>query len=137
MARPAVLDLEGAALSNRDYRRVLATGVHTQIVVMRLKPGEDIGEEVHDRVEQTIFLVEGDAEVVLGRTLYEVEEGDAILIPPGARHNLVNVGAEPLCLYTIYSPPNHIDGTVHRTKMEAEADVEDERFGQQAGRRKV
>ncbi len=108
---------------NRFFRQVLFTGRHSQLVLMCLQPDEDIGNEVHDTVDQFFRVEEGSAKVILnGTEEHEVHEGDAFIVPAGTFHNVVNASRkERLHLYTIYSPPNHPDGTVHKTKAEAEA----------------
>ncbi len=108
---------------NRFFRQVLFTGRHSQLVLMCLQPAEEIGNEVHDTVDQFFRIEEGTAKVILnGTEEHQVHEGDAFVVPAGTFHNVVNVSQkERLHLYTIYSPPNHPDGTVHKTKAEAEA----------------
>ncbi len=119
-------DIEEAAESNDDFRRVLYTGAHLQLVLMTLQPGEEIGEETHDDGDQFFRVEEGEGEVVIDGVTHEVEDDFAVVIPAGARHNVINTGSEPLRLYTIYGPPEHRDGVVHATK--AEADASDEHF---------
>ncbi len=115
--------LEKQTLANRDFRRVLFTGKHAQLVVMCLGPGEEIGAEVHDHVDQFFRVEEGAARFVLkGKEARTVRDGGAVVVPAGTRHNVVNASKrKPLRLYTIYSPPNHPPGTVHRTRADAEA----------------
>jgi mannose-6-phosphate isomerase-like protein (cupin superfamily) len=108
---------------NTDYRRVLYTGEHSQLVLMSLRPGEEIGEEIHD-VDQFFRFEKGEAKVFVDQNEYTVADGDAIIVPAGRKHNVLNVGTDDLKLYTIYSPANHIDGTVHKTK----ADETEEHF---------
>ena len=113
--------IEKATLDNSFFRRVLFTGKHSQLVVMCLQPGEDIGEEVHDKVDQFFRLEEGTAKFVFNETEeHVVKDGDAVVVPAGTRHNVLNTSStSEVRLYTVYSPPNHPDGTVHRTKAEA------------------
>lgn len=113
--------IEKATLDNSFFRRVLFTGKHSQLVVMCLQPGEDIGEEVHDKVDQFFRLEEGTAKFVFNETEeHVVKDGDAVVVPAGTRHNVVNTSStSEVRLYTVYSPPNHPDGTVHKTKVEA------------------
>ncbi|MEK7649832.1 MAG: cupin domain-containing protein [Patescibacteria group bacterium] len=111
-------NIEKATLENTDYRRVLYTAHHSQLVLMCLQAGEEIGEEVHE-LDQFIRFEEGSAKVILDGVEQTVEGDDAVVIPMGTRHNVINTGAGPLKLYSIYSPPEHKDGTVHRTKAEA------------------
>ena len=121
-----VNDIERATLANETFRTVLFTGGHTQLTVMRLGPGEDIGREAHDHNDQFLRIEQGSARVELGRTEAEIDETHevaddwAIIIPAGIWHNVVNTGDGELKLYSLYSPPEHPDGTVHRTKAEAE-----------------
>lgn len=109
------------AQESTDYRRVLWTGGHTQIVTMTLQPGEEIGEEVHDHGDQILTFVAGAGEAVLEGEAHPVEAGDQCAVPAGALHNFRNTGQDPLKLWTVYSPPEHADGTVHATKAEADA----------------
>jgi mannose-6-phosphate isomerase-like protein (cupin superfamily) len=115
--------IEKATLKNKYFRQVLFTGIHAQLVVMCLQPGEEIGDEVHETVDQFFRIEEGKAKFVLnGKEEHVVRAGDAVVVPAGTWHNVINAYAtKPLKLYTIYSPPNHPDGTVHKTKAEAEA----------------
>ncbi|MBP6926646.1 MAG: cupin domain-containing protein [Candidatus Pacebacteria bacterium] len=115
--------IEKETLENTDYRRVLYTGEHSQLVLMSILPGEDIGEEVHT-VDQFFRIEQGVAEVFIDETEYTAEDGDVFIVPAGAKHNVLSVGPETLKLYTIYSPANHKDGTVHKTK----ADETEEHF---------
>lgn len=114
-------DIEARTEENPHFRQVLYTGHNLQLVLMTLQPGEDIGEEVHGDRDQFFRIEAGAAEVWIDGTCHRVEADDAVIVPQGARHNVKCVGGEPLKLYTIYGPPEHIDGTVHRTKAEAVA----------------
>lgn len=114
-------DIEDATERNEDFRRVLYTGSNLQLVVMSLPPGCDIGEEVHDDRDQFFRIEEGAGVIVIDGVENEVEDDIAVIVPAGARHNVINTGDEDLKLYTIYAPPEHRDGTVHRTKAEADA----------------
>ena len=115
--------IESQTLKNTDFRRVLFTGTHAQLVVMSLQPGEEIGDEVHPNVDQFFRIEQGEAKFVFNeKEEHVVRDADAILVPAGTYHNVINVSkTKPLKLYTIYSPPNHPDGTVHKTKHDAEA----------------
>jgi mannose-6-phosphate isomerase-like protein (cupin superfamily) len=119
-------DIESVTRDNDDFRRVLFTGEHTQLTVMHLAPGEDIGREVHTDRDQFLRLEQGHARVELGRTeasvdeVFEVQEDWAVIVRAGVWHNIVNVGDGDLRLYSLYSPPEHPEGTVHRTKRDAE-----------------
>ena len=115
--------LEKVAVKNQYFRHVLFTGKHAQLVVMCLQPKEDIGNEVHPNVDQFFRIEEGEAKFVFnGKEEHLVGAGDAVVVPAGTYHNVINASAtEPLQLYTIYTPPQHPDGTVHKTKAEAQA----------------
>ena len=115
--------IEKRTLENAYFRKVLFTATHAQLVVMCLQPGEEIGAEVHPNVDQFFRVEQGQATFVFDRKEErQVREGDAVMVPAGTRHNVINTSkTTPLKLSTIYSPPNHADGTVHRTKLEAEA----------------
>lgn len=114
-------NIEDLTLKNSYFRQVLFTGTESQLVVMCLKPGEEIGAEVHPEVDQFFRIEKGKAKIeVDDSSEYTVGDGDAIIIPAGMKHNVINIsGSEDLKLYTIYSPPNHPDGTIHKTKDEA------------------
>jgi len=113
--------IEKLTLENSNFRQVLFTGKKTQLVLMSLKPGEEIGEEVHAQVDQFFRFEAGEAKVIIDRQEYEVKDGDAVIVPAGSKHNIVNLSSsQDLKLYTLYSPPNHPDGTVHKTKAEAD-----------------
>ncbi len=120
--------IEMQTLDNENFRRVLFTGTYCQLVVMSLKPGDEIGNEVHDNVDQFFRVEEGEARFVLnGSDVHIITAGDAAIIPAGTYHNVINAsGTLPLKLYTIYSPPNHPDGTVHKTKADAQVAEEHE-----------
>ena len=115
--------IETQTLKNAYFRQVLFTGKHTQLVVMCLQPGEEIGKEMHPNVDQFFRIEQGEARFVWsGKEKHLVRDGDAVVVPAGTYHNVINTSKTiPLRLYTIYSPPNHPDGTVHKTKTEAEA----------------
>ena len=115
--------IEKAALKNKTFRKVLYTAKNCQLVVMSLKPGEDIGAEVH-KLDQFFRVEEGEGKAVLDGVEHEINPGFAILVPAGARHNIMNGSLGQMKLYTLYAPPNHRDGVVHATKAEAEADNE-------------
>ncbi|MCE9643998.1 cupin domain-containing protein [Candidatus Parcubacteria bacterium] len=119
------------AEENENFRRVISTGEKSQLVVMSVPPGGDVGEETHEHVEQTLLFVSGSGKAKLNDDSYEVSAGDVVRVTPGVRHNFINTGTEPLKIFTVYAPPNHIDGRVHATKEDAEKDVEDEEFGHQ------
>ena len=121
--RGFVNDIEGLAVRNVHFRQVLYTARNCQLVLMALKPSEEIGEEIH-QLDQFFRVEEGDGEAVLDGVRTAIRAGFAILVPAGASHNIVNTGSAPLKLYTLYAPPNHRDGVVHRSRTEAEADTE-------------
>ena len=114
------VNIEKATEENSNFRQVLFTGKYSQLVVMSLKAGEEIGTEVHESVDQFFRMEEGEAKVVADGEEKMVYEGDAFVIVAGTQHNVTNTGKSDLKLYTIYSPANHPDGTVHKTKAEAE-----------------
>lgn len=118
-----VQDIEQIAVENNEFRRVLYTARHCQLVVMALRPGEEIGMEVHE-VDQFFRVEEGEGEAVIDGARTAVRSGFAVVVPAGARHNIINTGSKALKLYTLYAPPHHKDGTVHPTRAEAEADHE-------------
>lgn len=119
-----VANIEEMTEGNSDFRRVLYTGKHLQLVLMALAPGEEIGEEVHDDHDQFFRFEQGSGVVVIDGRQRQVKADDAVIVPAGARHNVINTGAGPLKLYTIYGPPDHRDGIVRATKAEAEASEE-------------
>jgi mannose-6-phosphate isomerase-like protein (cupin superfamily) len=103
-----------------DFRRVLWTGEHSQLVIMTIPPGGEIGEEIHE-VDQILTFVSGLGEAKVGGRTKKVTQGDLVVVPAGTKHNVVNAGPNPLILYTVYAPPEHADKAVHRTKEEADA----------------
>ena len=117
-------DIEELTEKNSDFRRVLYTGRYLQLVLMSLKPGEEIGEEVHGDRDQFFRIEEGEGEIVIDGKRTKVASDDAMIVPAGARHNVINSGDEPLRLYTLYGPPEHRDGYVAATKAKAEASEE-------------
>ena len=118
-----VQDIESLAVRNDDFRKVLYTAKHCQLVVMALKPQEEIGAEVH-QLDQFFRVEDGTGEVILDGIRTAIRAGFAIVVPAGANHNIINTGSAPLRLYTLYAPPNHRDGVVHHTRAIAEADTE-------------
>lgn len=114
-----ITDIERDTLENTDYRRVLFTGTHTQLVLMTLQPGDEIGLETHEEHDQFIRVESGSGSVVLDGVKHGLGDGVAVVIPAGVEHNVINTSAqEPLRLYTLYSPPEHPDGTVHHSKRD-------------------
>ena len=128
----AILHLDTEVESNGNFRKVLFTGAKSQLVVMSIPPGGEIGEETHDKVEQTLYFHSGEGEAVLDGKASPLAAGDVLIVLPGTRHNVRNTGTAPLKVATVYAPPNHIDGRVHATKADADADAEDEAFGHRA-----
>jgi mannose-6-phosphate isomerase-like protein (cupin superfamily) len=122
-------NIEEQTVANQDFRRVLYTGHNLQLVLMTLPPGCDIGEEVHPDRDQFFRIEEGSGVVRIDGADNRVEDDFAVIVPAGARHNVVNTGSAPLRLYTIYAPPEHKDGSAHRTKEEAEARHQAEEWG--------
>lgn len=114
-------DIEELTLANKNFRQVLYTAPHSQLVLMSLLPGEEIGLEVHNGVDQFFRFEKGSGKIILAGEETIIGDGDAAIVPAGTEHNVINISAtEELKLYTIYSPANHPDGTVHATKAEAE-----------------
>jgi mannose-6-phosphate isomerase-like protein (cupin superfamily) len=114
-------DLRREALANNYFRRVAETGGKMQVVLMSLAVGEEIGMEVHPDNEQMLLNVAGQGKTILNGEAENFNEGDMVLVRAGVEHNFINVGQEPLKIITLYSPPHHADGTIHKTKAEAEA----------------
>ena len=122
---PSNIDIVEATTKNTFFRQVLSTGKHAQVVVMSIPSGGEIGEEVHDQVDQVLTFVAGEGVAILDGVESHVGPNRLVHVPAGIRHNVVNRGAFPLRLYTVYAPPQHADGTIHRTKAEADADEAD------------
>ena len=118
-----VQNIEDIAIKNDEFRRVIYTAKNCQLVVMSLKPGEEIGAEVH-KLDQFFRVEHGSGAAVLDGVQTEIREGTAVIVPAGMNHNIINTGSVAMKLYTIYSPPNHRDGVVHHTRADAEADTE-------------
>lgn len=123
MAKGFCKNIEKDTLENENFRKVLYTGKHSQLVLMKLAPNEEIGMEVHEENDQFFRFEKGTGKVVIDGNEYEVSDGFAVVVPAGSQHNVVNTsGTDTLKLYTIYSPAHHKDGVVRATKAEAEAD---------------
>lgn len=121
-----VINLEQETVANGDFRRVLYTGHHTQLVLMSLAPGEEIGSEVHPNIDQFFRFDSGVGKVVIDGIEHEIKDGFGAIVPAGAEHNVINTSADqPLKLYTLYSPAEHIDGTIRHTKADAIAKPEE------------
>lgn len=117
-------NIEELTLENTNFRKVLFTGQHMQLVVMSLLPGEEIGEEVHEGTDQFFRVEAGQARFVVSGEETLVGEDEVFIVPAGSKHNVIQSGQETLKLYTIYTPPNHPDGTVHKTKAEADINLD-------------
>lgn len=119
-------NIEELTLANNNFRKVIYTGQHAQLVLMSLNPNEDIGMEVHPTTDQFLRIEEGEGKVVMNGEEHLIKDGSAIIVLAGTEHNIINTSSvNPLKLYTIYSPPHHKDGTIHKTKSEASADTKD------------
>ena len=121
-------NIERVTVANDDFRRVLYTGKNLQLVLMTLKPGEEIGAEVHEDRDQFFRFEEGSGEVLIDGKTHKVEDDFGVIVPAGARHNVKNTGSEPLKLYTLYGPPEHKDKVVHKIKAQAEADHDNDHW---------
>ena len=119
-----ISNIEKETVDNGSFRKVLYTGKHSQLVVMSLQPNEDIGEEVHE-VDQFLRIEHGRGKAILDGVSYDIEDDFAIVVPAGAKHNVINQGSDAMKLYTIYSPPEHLKDTIHHTKEDAMADTKD------------
>jgi mannose-6-phosphate isomerase-like protein (cupin superfamily) len=128
MKRGFCEDLEELTIANNDFRRVVYTGQHLQLVLMSLAPGEEIGEEVHEDRDQFFRFEEGEGVVVIDGKDNAVEEDMAVIVPAGAKHNVKNTTDEPLQFYTLYGPPDHKDKTVHKDKAQAERDHDNDEW---------
>ena len=114
-------EIATVAEQSADFRRVLWTGEHSQLVIMTIPPDGEIGEEVHEENDQILSFVSGVGKAVISGRSKSVKAGDVVVVPAGKKHNFLNDGPNPLVLYTVYGPPDHADGVVHRTKEEADA----------------
>jgi len=113
-------NIENLTIENDNFRKVIYTGKNLQLVLMNLQVGEDIGLEIHKNIDQFFRFESGEGKCIIDNNEYTVTEGDAIVVPAGAQHNIINTGATSFKFYTVYAPPNHQDGTLRRTKKEAE-----------------
>jgi mannose-6-phosphate isomerase-like protein (cupin superfamily) len=118
-------NIEKLTLENENFRKVLYTGKHLQLVLMSLKAGEEIGSEVHENNDQFFRFESGSGKCIIDANEYDVKEGDVIIAPAGAKHNVINTGKVAFKMYTIYGPPNHQDGTIRATKEAAESEEEE------------
>jgi mannose-6-phosphate isomerase-like protein (cupin superfamily) len=117
-------NIEKDTVNNENFRKVLYTGEHLQLVLMSLKPGEEIGMETHTTIDQFFRFDAGKGKCIINDTQYDVKDGDCVIIPAGSKHNIINNSDKPLKLYTVYSPPNHKDDIVFKNKEEAEESKE-------------
>ena len=117
-------NIEKLTEENDNFRQVLYTGQNIQLVLMALLPGEEIGAEIHEDRDQFFRFETGAGEVLIDGVVNKVKADDGVIVPAGAKHNVINTGSEPLRLYTIYGPPEHLDGTINKTKADAEASHE-------------
>lgn len=124
-------NIEELVMRNDNFREVIFTGEKSQLVVMSVPVGGEVGEEIHEHVEQTLYIVSGVCKVILNDEEHILSGGDVAVVTPGTKHNFINTGEEMVRIITTYSPPNHIDGRIHRTKEDADNDTEDEAFGHQ------
>ncbi len=115
-----VNNITGQAKANDYFRQVLATGKHTQVVIMSIPAGDDIGEEVHKDNDQVLYLISGSGQVVLDGQTSDFNTGDLVLVPAGTKHNFITKGDQPMKIITTYSPPHHPDGTIHKSKQDAQ-----------------
>jgi len=129
---PYITNIIKETEQNTYFRKVLFTGTRSQLVVMSIPSGGEVGEETHAYTEQTLFFLSGTGKAVLGGKESPIKAGDVVVVTPGTKHNFINTGTDSLKIYTIYAPPNHIDGTTEANKAEADANVQDEAYGQQA-----
>lgn len=127
---PFQTNIVKATAENQDFRHVLFTGAKSQLVVMSIPPGGEVGQETHKYVEQILYFQSGTGEAILDGKTTPIGPGDMVVVTPGTQHNFVNTGKVPLKIFTTYAPPNHIDGRVQQTIEDEKADTEDESFGQ-------
>ena len=121
-----VKNIEKLTLANDNFRKVINTNQHAQLVLMSLLPNESIGMEVHETTDQFIRIEKGEGKAILNGQEHVIKDGSAVIVPAGTKHNIINTSStDPLKLYTVYSPAHHRDGTVHKTKKEAEKDTTD------------
>ena len=118
-------NVQQSALANNKFRKVLFTNKHSQVVLMSIPPGEDIGREVHEQVDQVLVFVKGKGRADLGGETHDISPGDMFAVPAGIEHDFINTGTEDMKLFTVYSPPEHPDGVVHDTKADALAHPEE------------
>ena len=117
---------------NENFRHVLFTGKNSQLVIMNIPPGGEVGAETHKYTEQTLFFLSGTGEGELNHKMFPIGPGDIVVVVPGTEHNFRNTGTQPLKIYTVYAPPNHLDGLIEKTKADADANTADEAVGETA-----
>lgn len=125
-------NIQQLVMRNDNFREVIFTGDKSQLVVMSIPAGKEVGEEIHTGVEQTLYIVSGICDVILNDEKTQVSGGDVVVVTSNTKHNFINTGSEVVKIITTYSPPNHIDGRVHTTLEDAEEDREDEAFSEKA-----
>lgn len=118
-------NIEELTLANNNFRKVIYTGQHVQLVLMSLLPSEEIGMEVHETTDQFLRIEKGEGKVIMNGEEHKIKDGSAIVVTAGTKHNVINTSESPLKLYTVYSPPHHKDGIIHKTKIDADKDTED------------
>ncbi len=128
---PYITDVIKETEQNTNFRKVLFTGTRSQLVVMSISPGGEVGEETHTYTEQTLFFLSGSGKAILDGKESPIQAGSVVVVTPGTKHNFINTGTVALKLYTVYSPPNHMDGLIEATKADADANVQDEEYGNQ------
>lgn len=126
---PYITNIITETQNNTDFRKVLFTGTRSQLVVMDIPPGGEVGEETHTYTEQTLFFLSGTGKAILDGKESPIGPWDVVVVTPGTKHNFINTGTVPLKIYTVYAPPNHLDGRIHVTKADADKDVQDEAYG--------
>lgn len=126
---PYITNIVSETEKNTNFRKVLFTGTRSQLVVMSISPSTDVGEETHMYTEQTLFFLSGTGVAVLDGKESPIGAGDVVVVTPGTKHNFINTGTVPLKIYTVYAPPNHIDGTTEATKADADKNTADEAYG--------
>ncbi len=129
-----ITNIHTKAIANTNFREVIFTGPQSQLVIMSIAEGAEVGEESHALVEQTLYIVKGVCMVTLDGKVTEVKEGDIVVVTPGTLHNFINKGNEAVKIITTYSPPNHIDGRIHITFEDAVNDDEDEAFSDEVNK---
>jgi len=128
---PYLSNIINETQNNTNFRKVLFTGTRSQLVIMSIPVGSEVGSETHTYTEQTLFFLSGSGEAILNGKVSPINPGDVVVVTPGTEHNFINTGTVPLKIYTVYAPPNHIDGTIEATKTTADKNTKDEAYGQQ------